>query len=165
MAFNDFGSAAPVASGDGFKFNFGGDDEAEPTAADMLPFNFDDYRTTPKDMVPAREMPADYDREEEMDEMAIEALFEDIAFEGRGSMKRATPPNVESMTGPLANIVRFFRVSIGCVSEHTCLRAHQSFSFVSFCPSQTTHFHPPPSCIYIYMYIYIYINAHINLCV
>jgi len=108
MAFNDFGSAAPAASGDGFKFNFGGDDEAEPTAADMSPFNFDDYRTTPKDMVPAREMPADYDREEEMDEMAIEALFEDIAFEGRGSMKRATPPNVESMTGPLANIVRFF---------------------------------------------------------
>ena len=29
-----------------------------------------------------REMPADYDKEEEMDEMALEALFEDVFFIG-----------------------------------------------------------------------------------
>ena len=46
-------------------------------------------------------MPADYDKEEEMDEMAIEALFEEVTFAVRGAMKRATPPNLESMSGPL----------------------------------------------------------------
>jgi len=53
----------------------------------------------------SREMPPDYEKEEEIDEMAIEALFEDVHFVGRGAMKRATPPNLDSMSGPLAEIV------------------------------------------------------------
>jgi 2-polyprenyl-3-methyl-5-hydroxy-6-metoxy-1,4-benzoquinol methylase len=111
MAFKfDFGAdiSAGGRDGDGtFKFNFGGsgDTEEEPTAAESKGFNFDDYRSTPADMVPAREMPIDYDKQEEIDDMALEALFEDVAFIGRGAMKRAAPPNIESMSGPLAEIV------------------------------------------------------------
>ena len=116
MAFKfDFGgdgaAGAGASAGGGFKFNFGGGDDdgdagAEPTAQEKRKFSFDDYRTTPEGMVVAREMPADYDKEEELDDMALEALFEDVVFAGRGPMKRATPPNIESLTGPLAKIVR-----------------------------------------------------------
>jgi len=109
MAFKfDFGvDCGAVAGGGGFKFNFGGGDDAgaETTPEEQKEFSFDDYRTTPEGMVVAREMPADYDKEEELDDMALEALFEDVVFVGRAPMKRATPPNIESMTGPLAEIV------------------------------------------------------------
>ena len=111
MAFKfDFGvdcGAGAAGGGGGFKFNFGGGDDAgaEPTPEEQKEFSFDDYRTTPEGMVVAREMPADYDKEEELDDMALEALFEDVVFAGRAPMKRATPPNIESMTGPLAEIV------------------------------------------------------------
>ena len=106
MAFKfDFGGDGSGGSGGEFKFNFGGNDADEPAAEGAVPFDFSAYRCTPDEMVAAREMPADYDKEEEMDDMAIEALFEDVSFAARGPMKRATPPNVESMTGPLAGIV------------------------------------------------------------
>lgn len=111
MAFKfDFGGDGDAAAGasdaGGFKFNFGADESeaAQPQDAAKA-FDFEKYRDTPDGMVKSREMPADYDKEEEMDEMAIEALFEEVTFAGRGAMKRATPPNLESMSGPLADIV------------------------------------------------------------
>ena len=70
----------------GFKFNFGVGGDDESAGEESKSFNFDDYRTTPEGNVKAREMPADYDKEEEMDEMAIEALFEDVVFENGSCM-------------------------------------------------------------------------------
>ena len=108
MAFKfDFGGDSAAGGGDagGFKFNFGADDGAEPVEHGKPPFHFDEHRTTPAGMTPSREMPADYDKEEEMDEMAMEALFEDVVFADGAVMKRVTPPNLESMPGPLAQIV------------------------------------------------------------
>eukprot|EP00960_Hanusia_phi_P027707 746968-Hanusia_phi.AAC.6 len=98
--FNFGASNTESGTNSGFKFNFGDDGDDVSTAADSL----NALRLTPQGHFVAKEVTIE-GKEEELDEMAIEALFEDIHFRNRDPLKRCRPPNSESLEGPIAEVI------------------------------------------------------------
>jgi hypothetical protein len=83
-----------------FKFNFGAADEAvsAPKAESMTPKV---SLETPADFIPAREIFVK-DKEDDLDEMAIEALFEKVSIHDEVSLSRCRPPNTDSLPAAVA---------------------------------------------------------------
>jgi hypothetical protein len=84
-----------------FKFNFGApaDDAASAPNAESLtkPVNLE----TPVDFISAREIFVK-DKEEDLDDMAIEALFEKVSIHDEVSLSRCRPPNSDSLPAAVA---------------------------------------------------------------
>lgn len=83
-----------------FKFNFGGsDDVASPETTKSVVSQIS--LETPPNFIPAREIFVK-DKEEDLDEMAIEALFEKVSIHDKVSLSRCRPPNTSSLPAAVA---------------------------------------------------------------
>mmetsp|Transcript_30522 Transcript_30522/g.98348 ORF Transcript_30522/g.98348 Transcript_30522/m.98348 type:complete len:297 (-) Transcript_30522:93-983(-) len=98
--FNFAASGAESGTDAGFKFNFGSNDDEVSSAVESLSA----LRITPQGHFVAKEVKIE-GKEEELDEMAIEALFEEMHFRNREPLKRCRPPNSESLEGPIAEVI------------------------------------------------------------
>ena len=79
-----------------FKFNFALDDESQDPLAEELGRDVADE----PGFEPAREIKV-LGKEEELDEEAVEALFEDVPIQGRTPIRRCRPPSEESLPDAL----------------------------------------------------------------
>ena len=98
--FNFAASGAESGTDAGFKFNFGSNDDEVSSAVESLSA----LRITPQGHFVAKEVKIE-GKGEELDEMAIEALFEEMHFRNREPLKRCRPPNSESLEGPIAEVI------------------------------------------------------------
>jgi hypothetical protein len=87
-----------------FKFNFGGDSgdtsASEKKESLITPGSLE----TPANFIAAREVFIK-DKEDDLDEMAIEALFEKVSIHDKVSLSRCRPPNSSSLPPAVAEAI------------------------------------------------------------
>lgn len=82
-----------------FKFNFGAADGPDKSIGED---SFD--LRTPDGFIVPKVVKVDW-QADIPDEEALEALYEDISFDGRDPIKRCRPPNSCSLKGPIAEAI------------------------------------------------------------
>ena len=87
-----------------FKFNFALEDDNAGAGNEAPPTGMSATGESANDFDPSREITV-LGKEDELDEEAVEALFEEVPIQGRTAIRRCRPPSDDSLPDELKNAI------------------------------------------------------------